>query len=116
LLQNKEIYLIDHELAFSFLYDIFPSSMPWQLTTTEAFTATNHVFYNFLKGKSYNFTDFLEKLLIFGPTFWQAVRNQLPQSWQTETTLSYIAIIEKRFLLLQQHRTELETELNTLLQ
>ncbi|MBI5739387.1 MAG: hypothetical protein HZA16_01590 [Nitrospirae bacterium] len=53
--KGDELYIIDHEMAFSFLYAIVLSK-PWQVS--EELFLRNHLFYQQLKGKETNLDRF----------------------------------------------------------
>ncbi len=47
---GDQLYIIDHEMAFSFIYDILPQVKPWEITKLKFMS--NHLFFGHLKGGS----------------------------------------------------------------
>jgi hypothetical protein len=54
--RGDEIFVYDHELAFSFLHDIATTATPWRLDS-QAYL-TSHVFYTQLKAKAVDVNGF----------------------------------------------------------
>lgn len=53
LMKGSELFIIDHELGFSFIYDIVQRRSPWKVS--ELNFLTKHLFYNKLKGQALNY-------------------------------------------------------------
>jgi hypothetical protein len=84
LLSNgKELCLIDHELAFSFLYEIASSSDPWELSHRDFDFLKEHVFYRQLKGQKLELERFVGALNGLSDKSLVKMTDQLPSDWKT---------------------------------
>lgn len=82
LTRGDEIFVFDHELAFSFLLDLLPSPVPWRLSSQQYLA--NHVFYRQLRAKPINverFTSYLERL----PATLPEILAEVPAEWNNES-------------------------------
>jgi len=61
LVNGDSILIFDHEIAFSFLLDIFPSPSPWRLESQQYLA--DHVFYRQLKSQEIDLTGFTSRLM-----------------------------------------------------
>ena len=84
LLSNgKELCLIDHELAFSFLYEIASSSHPWELSHSNFDVLKEHVFYRELRGQRFELERFIGALNGLSDEALAQMAGQLPSVWKT---------------------------------
>lgn len=82
ILANGETVLIfDHELAFSFLVDFFPSSTPWKL---DRLFLTNHVFYRQLKSQNIDLNDFTSRLIHLSDSILDQIFADVPSEWNND--------------------------------
>jgi hypothetical protein len=80
---NGDIVLIfDHETAFSFLLDLFPSRSPWRLDSQPYLT--NHVFFRRLKRQNVELAGFLSALTTLSDTVIAGILSEIPNEWNTE--------------------------------
>lgn len=80
---GKDLLLLDHELAFSFV-DILPflrTKTPWIFTDADKELYQSHYLYPFLKGSNVNFDNFCEKLENIDESFWKKVSQLMPSEW-----------------------------------
>jgi len=82
---GTDFWLLDHELAFSFLVPIIgrPKSEPWAFNDSDKDLIENHILYRHLKGKTLNFAildSFLDPLDI---AFWDELKEVIPPDWDT---------------------------------
>jgi HipA-like kinase len=80
--RDEEIYLIDHEATFSFLYAIGASGDPWRL---EGLSFLNeHVFYHGLKGKAVDLDRFTGALEALSDGVLSQIAEQVPSEWNND--------------------------------
>ncbi|HEX4031725.1 MAG TPA: HipA family kinase [Terracidiphilus sp.] len=82
LTSGDAIMIIDHELAFSFLRDISPSTAPWVLDRQPYLE--NHVFYRQLKSKTIDLTGFTARLRALSETVLDEIFADVPPEWNNE--------------------------------
>ncbi len=82
LTRSDDIFVFDHELAFSFRLDILPSRTPWRLDGQPYLT--NHVFYRQLKKKPIDLSEFATRLISLPGTALQGILAELPTEWNNE--------------------------------
>src|SRR5580700_4235255 len=80
--RGDEIFVYDHELAFSFLLDISATATSWRLDS-QAYL-TSHVFYGALKSKPINLSDFARSLSALAGSPLDAILTELPLAWNNE--------------------------------
>lgn len=84
LLSNgQELCLIDHELAFSFLYEISNSSHSWELSHRSFDFLKEHVFYRELRGQKFELERFTGALNGLSDETLAQMADQLPSEWRT---------------------------------
>ncbi|MEO6037156.1 MAG: HipA family kinase [Saprospiraceae bacterium] len=92
-LANEQIFAIDHELAFDFLF-ILPSLLnpvAWQLNDTDVNAAKNHFFFPSVYKRSKT----LDWEAVYEPFFtvnldWTQFASECPPAWHDATTLDKI--------------------------
>lgn len=77
--RGDEVILFDHELAFSFIEDIFPASSPWRLDRCNFLF--DHVFFRRLKGRDIDLTSFASALSALPETALPAILADVPEEW-----------------------------------
>ena len=82
---GKDFWLLDHELAFSFLVPLIgrPPSEPWEFTDFDNNMVGNHILYRHLKGKTLNFAILDSFLKPLDLEFWEDLREAIPNVWDT---------------------------------
>ncbi len=84
LTNSEEIYIIDHELAFTFILELFPNAEPWKITDSQLQSYRNHILFRYLKKKNnfdYSFVDSFERL---ENSFWNKVETLIPKEWSNQ--------------------------------
>lgn len=81
---GTRLYVIDHELAFGFVFILFPSQTPWVLNDHEIGMLPNHLLYNKVKGTALNVDELVERLGHLNDAFWDKCWQELPEAWQCE--------------------------------
>lgn len=110
---KEHIYVIDHELAFGFLFTLpfLLSQFPWQLNELDVNDAKNHFFYPLLKGNNRidweSAFDGFEKL---NAHFWTSAEQLLPQEWNDKVQVSQIT---QQIIQILEHFNEFKSELWT---
>jgi len=82
--KGEEIFLIDHELAFSFLYHIGPLTDPWKLEGTMGDFLNDHVFYRELKGQEIDLDRFQGALEAISDEDLAEAFDQIPRAWDND--------------------------------
>lgn len=77
--QGDQIYVYDHELAFSFIEDILPARSPWRLEGCRYLI--DHVFYTQLKGKPINLSRFSARLAALPEDALPGILAEIPEAW-----------------------------------
>jgi len=77
--RGDTIFAYDHEMAFSFLFDLFPSQTPWKLEN-QSYLA-DHVFYRRLKSKRIDTAGFCAALTSLSDARVAEVLAQVPAEW-----------------------------------
>ena len=77
--QGDQIFVFDHELAFSFIEVLFPSPTPWKLERSNYLA--DHVYFKRLKGKDIDLTLFTARLDALAETALPEILAQVPEEW-----------------------------------
>jgi hypothetical protein len=102
---GEELRIFDHESAFSFLLEIFPSTQPWQLGTERYLN--DHVFYKELHKKPIDLSAFITALKNLPTGFFDELRNSLPEEWD----LAMFERIQNHIYLVIEHADDFEYEI-----
>jgi hypothetical protein len=79
--KSDEIFIIDHEMGFSFVYSILQSKEPWKVSEIDFLR--KHLFYNKLKGQTLNFDRFAGVLETLAKDGIESILNMVPEEWKT---------------------------------
>jgi hypothetical protein len=101
--RGDELFIYDHESAFSFLLDIFPSRTPWRLETERYLEG--HVFSRALKQAAFP-ADFLERLGDLTGEVTRYFTEQIPTEWRSDD----LKRIESHLALMSEHAAEFAEE------
>ena len=82
--KGEEIFLIDHELAFSFLFQIGAPSNSWSLEGNAGDFLNEHVFYRELKGRETELDRFQRALEAISDEDLAGMVDQIPREWNNE--------------------------------
>ena len=106
LTNGSNIMIIDHELAFRFVFDIFKNISPWTIRPQDKDWIQNHFFFPYLKNKFPDFTVFVGKLTLLDDSFWDKAFSLIPKEWQTqqlkEIKIYLQTLISRKDLFLQE--------------
>lgn len=104
LARGDEVFVFDHEVAFSFLYAVTKNSKPWQVTNR---VLREHVFYLNLKGKDLELDQFVARLANLGEAELRGLAGQIPEEWRTED----LSRISARLTVIRDHALEFMEEI-----
>jgi len=108
LLSNgKELCVIDHELAFSFLYEIPGSTHPWELSDRHFDFLQEHLFYRELKGHKLKLDRFVGALNGLSDKTLIEMAEQLPSEWKT----SAVTRIQDHLITIRKHSKKFAEQL-----
>jgi hypothetical protein len=77
--QGDDIYVFDHETAFSFLLAILAPDPAWNLQTERYLT--DHVFFKRLRGKEIDLSDFEERMVSLTDEVLGQIGDEIPPTW-----------------------------------
>lgn len=101
--RNDDLFIFDHEEAFSFLLSIFPSRTPWKLDT-EVYLE-RHVFARALNQVPFP-VDFLQRLSNLSEKVTAYFSEQIPSVWKSDD----LPKIESHLALMSEHAAEFADE------
>lgn len=105
LIRSNDIFVFDHELAFSFIWDILPSPTPWRLQ--DQLYLRNHVFYTQLRKKPIDLTRFVDALAALPVGAIQEIVAEVPREWNNEI----LQRIDGHLRIISDHATEFVEEI-----
>ena len=95
-----ELYIIDHEMSFSFIYAIGSLPEPWQISSLG--WLTNHVFYRQLKGRTVNLDRLAGALETVAEDASNCIMSTIPQEWRGDNA----AKIQNHLMQMAVHTNE----------
>lgn len=95
--RDDKILIIDHEMAFSFLLSIIPSTTPWLLN--EQPYLSDHVFFSELLHEQLDLDRVAGAIEAIGDEFWEEAEAIIPNSWKG----SEFGRIRTHIIAVQQH-------------
>ena len=101
--RGEDIFIFDHESAFSFLIGIFPSRTPWKLGMERYLD--EHVFARVLKNVAFP-ADFLRRLIDLSEAVTRYFSEQIPTEWRSDD----LPKIETHLVLMREHAAEFAEE------
>jgi hypothetical protein len=101
--RSDDLFIFDHEMAFSFLLSIFPSQTPWRLMTEDYLD--RHVFARALKQVPFP-ANFLQSLNDLSGEVLRNLFVQIPDEWRSED----LPRIESHLALIREHGAEFAEE------
>jgi hypothetical protein len=101
--RGDDLFIFDHESAFSFLLAIFPSKSPWKLIT-EGYL-DRHVFSRALRQVPFP-SDFTQSLSALSDGLLNGLSDQIPDDWKSED----IPRIGSHLALIREHAVEFAEE------
>jgi hypothetical protein len=101
LADTSGFHVFDHELAFSFLRVVLPSSTPWIIDQDRYLE--QHVFYRKLKAKPIELEGFTTKLAAMPDAFLDGLVAEVPPEWDNQEC---VARIVEHLRVAKDHATE----------
>lgn len=101
--RGDDLFVYDHESAFSFILPIFPNETPW-LLTSESYLE-KHVFANLLGEVPFPL-EFIKSLADLSSSVIKLFSEQIPVEWRS----SYVEKIESHLESLHEHSAEFADE------
>jgi hypothetical protein len=114
LVKGEEFVVIDHELAFSFLLDIFGDSSPW--TLHKCSFLVSHVFFKRLHRKSLELDRLSGALEGLDDDFWNLTREQMPEEWMTLENVEKFEKIRTHCNSILEHKADFISNIRSFLQ
>lgn len=84
LTDGSKIVIYDHELAFSFILNIFPDPDSWKIKETDMWWVSRHVLLPKISGKVFDFAEFSTRFDNLDEDFWNTAKDLIPQEWLTD--------------------------------
>lgn len=81
---GTEIVIYDHELAFSFVFNIFPNPESWRVQPADLEWINKHILLSKVKGRDFDFNAFMKRFDNLDQNFWETVRGMIPQEWLSD--------------------------------
>lgn len=106
---GDSVLIFDHEMAFSFLLDILPSSEPWKLEKQTYLKY--HVFYKGLKSKVTDLTGFINSLSALSDTVFESLMADIPVEWNNDS----VPKIFQHIRLIRDHTSDFDEEIRRFL-
>ena len=107
--KSDDLYIIDHELGFSFTLDVLPSKQPWKISNLNFLS--KHLFYLQLKGQTLNLDRFSGALDLLTDGAIQSILSSIPGEWQNH----HLPKIKNHFDEISQHRNDFIDEIRRVL-
>ena len=107
MMKDHIVYVIDHEIAFSFIHALFPNNKPWIFNNEIYELIRIHCLYSNLKGKKFLTNDFFEEFSKLNDTFWTKAYELLPNQWK----LNDFSKIRDYLCLKIEHITDFKNEI-----
>lgn len=106
---GNRLYIYDHELAFSFRYDLLPNPRPW-VVSGQAFWS-QHTLFQGLRRRELELASFTERLVALPVNFAERLRDSLPASWDRDV----LPGIDEHLTSLRDHAEEFVEEIRRIL-
>jgi hypothetical protein len=101
--RGDDLFVFDHEMAFSFLLSILPNPTPWNLAGEEYLS--RHVFAKVLRNVPFP-ADFQEALIGLSDELLSRLGQQVPEEWRSED----LARIEAHLSIMREHASDFSEE------
>jgi hypothetical protein len=84
LTNGTDIIILDHEIAFGFIFAPFLTSDIWKMTEEHKAWIRQHCLLPLIKGKVYDFEGFSSKFDNLTDKFWERAFELIPKDWRTD--------------------------------
>jgi len=104
LINDKRVYVIDHELAFSIILEIPKNPKPWKINNEIAY---KHCLLPLLKGRKIKKMELFDKFYILNDNFWKKMEPLIPKSWDVTVLPKIRELIDSKLSHLNDFKNEL---------
>jgi len=109
LTKGESLFVYDHELAFSFLDDVLPSTRSWSMASQR--WLREHVLYRRLKSQPIDLTGFSQALDGLSDGMLGTMVADIPVEWNN----GIVAGIERHLRVMREHSSEFAEEIRRFL-
>jgi hypothetical protein len=81
---GEVITIFDHEIAFSFVFDIIKNKTPYKFRQNDINTLEEHCLYHKIKGEVFSDEFLRSKLDALDADFWNKAKSLIPDDWLSE--------------------------------
>ncbi len=81
--KGDQLYIIDHEMGFSFIYDVLSQAKPWEITKLKFMS--NHLFFGNLKGRSIQIERFAGAVETITESIVKGIMSAVPVEWHSHS-------------------------------
>ncbi len=92
---GNDLVILDHEIAFGFIFTPFISANIWEMKDEHKGWIRHHYLLPLIKGKDFNFEGFSAKLANLTDTFWEKAAQLLPSEWRTDQFMAIKEILSR---------------------
>ena len=111
LTNGNEIIILDHELAFGFIFDIIKDTNPWIIKQKDLEWIRLHCLLPKIKHKDFGFDEFSKRLNNLDENFWNTAWSLIPENWRFDQ----FNIIKNHFIAISENRDSFILELKKLM-
>lgn len=111
LTNGNEIVILDHELAFSFIFDFVNDPDPWIIKEKDLTWINSHCLLPKIKGKEFDFDEFSKRFDKLDENFWETAWNLLPEDWH----FGQFELIKKHITAISENKASFILELKKLM-
>ncbi|SFN18760.1 hypothetical protein SAMN05428949_1830 [Chitinophaga sp. YR627] len=90
LTNGNEIFILDHEIAFGFVFDLIANDRPGVFRECDNYWISNHCLLPLIKSKSFDYNSFGNKLDCLDTCFWNKSWDLIPKAWQDKAQFDKI--------------------------
>ncbi len=90
LANGEEIVILDHEIAFGFVFDLFLKGNPGEFKDSDYHWINNHCLLSLIRGKPFDFENFSVKLNRLDDSFWKKAWELTPDDWKNKNQFDKI--------------------------
>ncbi|MBI5212587.1 MAG: hypothetical protein HY957_04355, partial [Nitrospirae bacterium] len=80
--KGDDLYIIDHEMSLMFIYEILPTTNPWQISNLRFIK--DHLFCGNLKGQTVNLDRFAGALEMLTDNVVGTILSDVPEDWRSD--------------------------------
>lgn len=111
LTDGKEIVILDHEIAFGFIFAPFLTHRIWEMKEEHKDWIRQHCLLPLVRGEKYDFDGFSNKIDTLNDEFWSKAFELIPEAWRSDQ----FETIKNILTDISVNRTEFITELKKIM-